>query len=64
VLVATSRRHELQFGRRSRHTSVFHDPKNFSGKYENRITKDSVGHNLRQEAPQAFARAVVDVDHY
>jgi pimeloyl-ACP methyl ester carboxylesterase len=33
----------------------------FSGKYEHRVIKGGVGHNLPQEAPQAFAEAVVDV---
>ena len=36
--------------------------KKFSGKYAHRLIKGSVGHNLPQEAPQAFAQAVVDVD--
>jgi pimeloyl-ACP methyl ester carboxylesterase len=36
--------------------------KKFSGKYAHRIIKGGVGHNLPQEAPQAFAEAVVDVD--
>ncbi len=35
--------------------------KKFSGKYAHRIIKGGVGHNLPQEAPQAFAEAVVDV---
>jgi pimeloyl-ACP methyl ester carboxylesterase len=34
----------------------------FSGKYEHREIKGGVGHNLPQEAPQAFAEAVVDID--
>ena len=34
----------------------------FSGKYEHRVVTGGVGHNLPQEAPQAFAQAVVDVD--
>ncbi len=34
----------------------------FSGKYAHRIIKGGVGHNLPQEAPQAFAQAVVDAD--
>ena len=38
--------------------------KKFSGKYAHRIIKGGVGHNLPQEAPQAFAQAVVDVDGY
>jgi pimeloyl-ACP methyl ester carboxylesterase len=38
--------------------------KKFSGKYANRIIKGGVGHNLPQEAPTAFAQAVVDVDGY
>ena len=33
----------------------------FSGKYAHRIIQGGVGHNLPQEAPQAFAQAVVDV---
>jgi pimeloyl-ACP methyl ester carboxylesterase len=38
--------------------------KKFSGKYTHRIVKGGVGHNLSQEAPQAFAQAVIDVDRY
>jgi hypothetical protein len=34
----------------------------FSGKYEHRDIAGGVGHNLPQEAPEAFAQAVVDVD--
>ncbi len=34
----------------------------FSGKYAHRTIEGGVGHNLPQEAPQAFAQAVVDVD--
>jgi pimeloyl-ACP methyl ester carboxylesterase len=33
----------------------------FSGKYENRIIRGGIGHNLPQEAPRAFAQAVLDV---
>ena len=36
--------------------------KRFSGKYEHREIKGGIGHNLPQEAPQAFAQAIVDVD--
>jgi pimeloyl-ACP methyl ester carboxylesterase len=36
----------------------------FSGKYAHRIIKGGVGHNLPQEAPEAFAKAVVEVDGY
>jgi pimeloyl-ACP methyl ester carboxylesterase len=38
--------------------------KKFSGKYAHRIIQGGVGHNLPQEAPQAFAKAVVDVGGY
>jgi pimeloyl-ACP methyl ester carboxylesterase len=38
--------------------------KKFSGRYAHRIIKGGVGHNLPQEAPQAFAQAIVDVDGY
>jgi pimeloyl-ACP methyl ester carboxylesterase len=34
----------------------------FSGRYEHRVITGGVGHNLPQEAPQAFAQAIVDVD--
>ena len=36
----------------------------FSGKYAHRIITGGVGHNLPQEAPQAFAQAIIDVDHF
>ena len=35
--------------------------KKFSGRYQHRTIKGGVGHNLPQEAPQAFAEAIVDV---
>jgi len=35
--------------------------KKFSGKYTHRTIKGGVGHNLPQEAPHAFAEAVVDL---
>jgi pimeloyl-ACP methyl ester carboxylesterase len=38
--------------------------KKFSGKYEFRLIKGGIGHNLPQEAPQAFAQAVIDVDRF
>jgi pimeloyl-ACP methyl ester carboxylesterase len=38
--------------------------KKFSGKYTHRRIEGGIGHNLPQEAPQAFAEAVVEVDGY
>ena len=38
--------------------------KKFSGKYAHRTITGGVGHNLPQEAPEAFAKAVVDVDSF
>jgi pimeloyl-ACP methyl ester carboxylesterase len=35
--------------------------KKFSGKYAHRTIKGGIGHNLPQEAPQAFAQAIIDV---
>jgi pimeloyl-ACP methyl ester carboxylesterase len=35
--------------------------KRFSGPYEHRTVTGGIGHNLPQEAPQAFAQAVVDI---
>jgi pimeloyl-ACP methyl ester carboxylesterase len=36
----------------------------FSGKYANRIVSGGVGHNLPQEAPQAFSDAIIEVDGF
>ena len=33
----------------------------FKGRYEHRLITGGVGHNLPQEAPRDFARAVLDV---
>jgi pimeloyl-ACP methyl ester carboxylesterase len=46
---------------------AFHPPASayagkFSGKYEHRVIPGGIGHNLPQEAPQAFAQAILDVD--
>jgi pimeloyl-ACP methyl ester carboxylesterase len=35
--------------------------KKFTGKYEHRTITGGIGHNLPQEAPQAFAKAIIDV---
>jgi pimeloyl-ACP methyl ester carboxylesterase len=34
----------------------------FTGRYEHRTLEGGIGHNLPQEAPEAFAKAVIDVD--
>lgn len=34
----------------------------FSGKYAHRLITGGIGHNLPQEAPAAFARAIIDAD--
>jgi len=36
----------------------------FSGKYEYRLITGGIGHNLPQEAPKDFAKAIVDVDNF
>jgi pimeloyl-ACP methyl ester carboxylesterase len=36
----------------------------FTGKYEHRLVSGGIGHNLPQEAPAAFARAIADVDRF
>jgi pimeloyl-ACP methyl ester carboxylesterase len=36
--------------------------KKFSGKYAHRTISGGIGHNLPQEAPRAFAEAVIEVD--
>ena len=38
--------------------------KKFSGKYAHRLISGGVGHNLPQEAPEAFARAIIEVDGF
>jgi len=38
--------------------------KKFSGRYEHRLIEGGIGHNLPQEAPHAFAQAIVDVDGF
>jgi pimeloyl-ACP methyl ester carboxylesterase len=38
--------------------------KKFSGKYEHRTITGGIGHNLPQEAPRAFADAILDVARY
>jgi len=34
----------------------------FTSAYEHRLVEGGIGHNLPQEAPEAFARAIVDAD--
>ena len=36
----------------------------FSGKYAHRLITGGIGHNLPQEAPRAFAQAIIDVDRF
>ncbi|HEY3124336.1 MAG TPA: alpha/beta hydrolase [Thermoanaerobaculia bacterium] len=38
--------------------------KKFSGKYSHRLITGGIGHNLPQEAPEAFAKAIVEVDDW
>jgi pimeloyl-ACP methyl ester carboxylesterase len=37
--------------------------KKFIGKYQHRTITGGIGHNLPQEAPQAFAEAILHVEH-
>ena len=46
------------------HPDVSSHARKFSGKYTHRIVKGGIGHNVPQEAPQDFAKAVVEVDSY
>jgi pimeloyl-ACP methyl ester carboxylesterase len=34
------------------------------GTYKHQVVAGGIGHNLPQEAPQAFAQAIVDADHF
>lgn len=38
--------------------------KRFSGKYAHQLITGGIGHNLPQEAPKAFAAAIIEVDSY
>ena len=38
--------------------------KKFSGKYTHKTINGGIGHNLPQEAPKAFADAIIEVDGY
>ncbi len=38
--------------------------KRFTGRYEHRQVTGGIGHNLPQEAPKAFAKAIMDVDRF
>lgn len=38
--------------------------KKFTGKYEHRTIAGGIGHNLPQEAPDAFVKAIIDVDRF
>src|SRR5581483_5854077 len=38
--------------------------KKFTGRYAHRLVKGGIGHNLPQEAPRAFAEAVIEADRY
>ena len=48
--------------RRTRTPSAY--AQKFSGSYAHRTITGGIGHNLPQEAPEAFAQAVIDVDAY
>ncbi len=36
----------------------------FSGQYAHRVIEGGIGHNLPQEAPQAFTQAIIDADSF
>ena len=38
--------------------------KKFTGKYSHRVINGGIGHNLPQEAPKAFADAIIEADGY
>jgi len=55
-------REAAEHRRRAPHPDPGSYAKKFSGKYTHRLLNGGIGHNLPQEAPQAFAAAVIDVD--
>jgi pimeloyl-ACP methyl ester carboxylesterase len=46
------------------HPEVGAYARKFAGRYEHRVITGGIGHNLPQEAPRAFAQAIVDVDRF
>jgi hypothetical protein len=58
ITVPTITLKAMRMARRIR-TSAY--AKKFSGKYSHRTLSGGIGHNLPQEAPQAFAQAVMEV---
>jgi pimeloyl-ACP methyl ester carboxylesterase len=44
------------------HPDPSSDAGKFSGPYAHRTIEGGIGHNLPQEAPEAFANAVLEVD--
>ena len=44
------------------HTDPSSYSQRFSGKYRHRTITGGVGHNLPQDSPEEFAKAIVDVD--
>jgi pimeloyl-ACP methyl ester carboxylesterase len=46
------------------HPEAISYARKFSGKYAHRTIKGGVGHNLPQEAPRAFAEAIIEVAGY
>ena len=38
--------------------------KRFTGRYEHRLISGGIGHDLPQEAPEAFTKAIIDVDSF
>jgi pimeloyl-ACP methyl ester carboxylesterase len=48
----------------ARHPDPSSYAKKFSGKYLHRTIKGGIGHNLPQQAPQEFMKAVIEVDGY
>ena len=46
------------------HADVAAYASKFTGKYEHRVIEGGIGHNLPQEAPRAFAQAIIDVGGY
>jgi pimeloyl-ACP methyl ester carboxylesterase len=41
-----------------------HMRRNLKGKYTHHTITGGIGHNLPQEAPKAFADAIIEVDDY
>lgn len=60
-IVIHNYRYRMELAKGAPHLASAYAQK-FSGKCEHRLIEGGIGHNVPQEAPDAFAKSIVDVD--